>query len=255
MKRSIIITGAATGIGEATAVLAGNRGMQVTIGDLDEAGGKAVAEKIRAAGGEAQFVRTDISSEADVDELVAAAVKRYGQLDMAFNNAAIVGYSHSGGRSLHRLAELPVESFKKSMDVNLVGTFLCLRAEIRAMLETGGGSIVNTSSNAGILAVVGGADYVASKHGVIGLTKAAALDYVQQSIRVNALLPGVTQTPLVEDLLKRDPAIAEWARTVQPIGRLAKPSEMGEAALWLLSDAASFVTGVSLSVDGGFSMV
>ena len=252
--KSLIITGAGSGIGAATARLAGQRGLRVTIADVNEAGGEAVAAEIRASGGDAQFVRTDIAVEADVENLVERAVERYGRLDLAFNNAGINGYSHTGGRSLHLFGDMPVDAFRRATDINVIGTFLCMRAEIRAMLKSGGGAIVNTSSNAGILAILGGADYVATKHAVIGLTKAAALDYAQQNIRVNAVLPGVTRTEVVDALLESDPALREWARTVQPIGRLGTPSEIAEAALWLLSDAASFVTGVSLSADGGYSM-
>ena len=223
--------------------------------DLTVEGGEAVVERIRNRGGEAQFVQTDIADAEQVERMVALAQERYGSVDQAFNNAGIPSFSHGGGQSLTLFGDLPVEAFRRAVEVNLIGTFLCMRYEISAMLKAGGGSIVNTSSNAGILAVLGAADYVSTKHGVIGLTKAAALDYATQNIRVNALLPGVTRTRMLETSLAANPALEEWAASVQPMGRLAAPEEMAEAALWLLSDAASFVTGLSLAADGGYSMV
>jgi 2,5-dichloro-2,5-cyclohexadiene-1,4-diol dehydrogenase 1 len=254
--KSIIITGAGSGIGAAAALLAGRRGARVTLADVNEAGGRHVAEEIVTAGGEAQFVRTDISQEAQVEAMVSAATTAFGALHGAFNNAGVPAYSHRGkGSTFTLFADLDVDIFRKGLAVNVVGTFLCMKYEIRAMLEGGGGAIVNTSSGAGILAIAGAADYIAAKHGVIGLTKSAALDYATNNIRVNALLPGVTRTGMMEASFSDNPELYNWAADMQPTKRIGNAAEVAEGALWLLSDAASFVTGISLPVDGGYSMV
>jgi 2,5-dichloro-2,5-cyclohexadiene-1,4-diol dehydrogenase 1 len=255
-NKSLIITGGASGIGEAAALLAARAGACVTIADLNPVAGDRLVAKIRAEGGKAQFIRTDIADEQNVRAMVDAAVATYGRLDCAFNNAGVVGFSQKGTHAEPVLfADVPLDAFRLVMDVNVSGTFLCLKYEIPAMLRSGGGAIVNTSSQAGHLAIPSAPDYVASKHAVIGLTKSAALDYATQNIRVNAVLPGVTRTPMMEASIAANPQIEQWAAQIHPIKRLGKPQEVAEAALWLLSDAASLVTGISLSVDGGYSMV
>lgn len=254
-QRSIIITGGGSGIGEATAIRAAAAGALVTVADIDDARGRSVVEAIREQGGEAQFVHADVGRDHEVQGMIAAATSAYGALHGAFNNAALLGWSYSGGRELTRLADMPTEAFRRAASVNVVGTFLCLKHEITAMLDTGGGSIVNTSGAVGVVAIEFAADYVASKHAVIGLTKAAALDYATQGVRVNALLPGITRTPAMEASFAQNPELEDWAAGVQPNKRVGEPSEVAEAALWLLSDASSLVTGVSLPVDGGFLMV
>ena len=246
--KSIIITGGASGIGEAAALLAARAGARVTVADLNRSLGDAVVKEIRTNGGEAQFVRTDIAEEAQVQAMVAAAVSSFGRLDGAFNNA---GVPNAG----LPLAELSFDAFRRNIGINLCGTFLCMKYEIAAMLKTGGGAIVNTSSNAGVLAIANGADYVSSKHGVIGLTKSGALDYATQNIRVNAVLPGVIRTAMMEVAFAANPQLVRWASDIQPNKRIGQSHEVAEAALWLLSDAASLVTGISMPVDGGYSMV
>lgn len=251
--RSIIITGAGAGIGAATARLAARQGARLTLADLDRDAGAAVAAAIERDGGAAQFVVTDISDEAAVAALVAAAVRRFGPLHAAFNNAAVPSYSHTDTAA--DFAEMPAAAMHRSLAVNVMGTFFCMQHEIRAMLATGGGAIVNTASNVGVLAIPQAADYIASKHAVIGLTKSAALDYAKRNIRVNAVLPGVTRSRMMEESFAKNPELVDWAKSVQPNGRIADAEEIGQAALWLLSDAASFVTGISMHVDGGYSIV
>ncbi|AEF38615.1 SDR family NAD(P)-dependent oxidoreductase [Hoyosella subflava] len=253
--KSIIVTGAGSGIGEAAAVLAAERGAQVTLADIDDDAGQSVLDRIHRDGGTAQFVHVDISITEHVQNMVAAATSAYGKLDGAFNNAGLPAWGQRPGNTSTPFADLTPEMLQGTLDVNVVGTFLCIKHQIEAMLRTGGGSIVNTSSDAGILAIASAGDYVTSKHAVIGLTKSAALDYATQGIRVNALLPGITLTPMMAKSFDKNPELRSWADKMQPIGRVAQPAEVAEAALWLLSDRASFVTGSSLVVDGGFSMV
>ncbi|MGN7712638.1 SDR family oxidoreductase [Agrobacterium radiobacter] len=254
-EKSILITGGGSGIGAATVKLATQLGAKVTIVDRDRAGGEAILAKVLADGGDAQFMAADIADEAQVQNMINKTVDKYGRIDCAFNNAGVAGYSHQPGAETVLLGELPTSAFERNLSINAFGTFLCMKYEIQAMLASGGGSIVNTASIAGILAVEAAADYVASKHAVVGLTKTAALDYAKKNIRVNAVLPGVILTKMMEDSFAKNPALVGWSEGMQPVGRLGKPSEVAEAALWLLSDAASFVTGVSLPIDGGFSMV
>ncbi|MFK0206285.1 glucose 1-dehydrogenase [Agrobacterium sp. NPDC090283] len=253
--KSILITGGGSGIGAAAVQLAAQLGAKVTIADRDRAGGEAVLARVLADGGDAQFTMADIADEAQVQDMINKALDKYGRLDCAFNNAGVAGYSHQPGAETVLLGELSTSAFERNLSINAFGTFLCMKYEIQAMLASGGGSIVNTASIAGILAVEAAADYVASKHAVVGLTKTAALDYAKKNIRVNAVLPGVIMTRMIEESFGNNPELVSWTEAMQPVGRLGKPTEVAEAALWLLSDAASFVTGVSLPVDGGFSMV
>ena len=226
----------------------------VTVADLSQKAGQYVVEEITTRGGVAQFVLADFSVEADVEEMVAAAVTRYARLDGAYNNAGLPPFS-SAKNGFFRLAQLEARSFRRALEVNVLGTFLCLRLEIHAMLATGGGAIINTSSANGLVAIPAGADYVASKHAIIGLTKAAALDYATQNIRVNPVLPGIIRTPMLTTAVDdNEEALIEYIAAM-PIGRLGRPEEVAEAALWLLTDAASPITGTSVSVDGGQTMV
>ncbi len=250
--RSLIVTGGASGIGEAAALIAARAGARITIADMQEAAGERLVTKIRSEGGEAQFVRTDVSDEQQVKAMVAKAVSTYGRLDCAFNNAGVVAYCHEHPCLF---ADIPLDAYRKTMDVNATGVFLCMKYEIPVMLKSGGGAIVNTSSGSGLIATVGAADYTASKHAVIGLTKSAALDYATQNIRVNAVLPGVIRTPMVEHATQGNPDLVKLVSDSMPIKRLGEPHEVAEAALWLLSDAASLVTGHSMLVDGGYTMV
>jgi 2,5-dichloro-2,5-cyclohexadiene-1,4-diol dehydrogenase 1 len=203
-----------------------------------------------------QFIRTDISDEQQVQDMVALALKTFGRLDGAFNNAGVAGFNQSnlGADEPAKFSALPLDVYRRVQEVNVVGTFICMKHEIIAMLQTGGGAIVNTASFSGIFASPGAADYVASKHAVIGLTKSAALDYATQNIRVNAVLPGAIRTPMLDMVFKSD-GRNKLLAAAHPNGRLGEPEEIAQAALWLLSDAASLITGISMSADGGLSMI
>jgi NAD(P)-dependent dehydrogenase (short-subunit alcohol dehydrogenase family) len=243
--RSTLITGASSGIGRATAIACAREGAKVTIGDVQVEAGQATAEMVKEAGGEAHFVKCDVSKTAEVDAMVEAAVKKFGRLDCAFNNA---GYE---GQTMH-IAEATEEDWDKVMAIDLKGVFLCLRAEIRQMLKQGGpGAIVNTASIAGLVGSHGMPAYTAAKHGVVGLTKVAGLEYSKRGIRVNAVCPGVIDTPMVERLVGGRPKVDARLLAVEPIGRKGKPQEIAEAVVWLLSDYASFVAGFPMAVDGG----
>jgi NAD(P)-dependent dehydrogenase (short-subunit alcohol dehydrogenase family) len=238
----VLVTGASTGIGRATAIAFANAGARLVLGDIDQRAAETAAT-IVAAGGEAQFVSTNVSDADSVRLLVDAAVQAYGRLDAAFNNAGLLPPTAD-------LADMTVEDFDRTIAVDLRGVFLCMKYEIAAMLKTGGGAIVNTASVAGLVADPGMASYVAAKHGVVGLTKAAALDYATRSIRVNAVAPGLVATPMTERWLA-DPAFAGKLLQNSPIGRAAQPEEIAGTVLHLCSSAASFITGQTFVVDGG----
>ncbi len=243
--KSAIVTGGASGIGRATALAFARAGARIVVSDLDTAGGEATAAAARAAGGEAHFLPCDVRSLRDVDALVATAIERFGRLDCAFNNAGIEGALASIGDGLEDVVA-------GVLDVNLMGVWRCLHAELPRMAAQGGGAIVNTASVAGLVGAGGLAPYVASKHGVIGLTKAAALEYAAHRIRVNAVCPGVIQTPMVDRLAAASPGMIDALLAVKPMGRLGTPDEVAAAVVWLCSDAASFTTGHALTVDGGY---
>jgi len=245
--KAILITGAASGIGRGAAELFARYGARLILADTSEAGGQAVAAQIVAGGGEAEFVRTDVSNEDEVRAMVAHAVARYGRLDGAFNNAG-VGYPHA------RLHELQTSDWERTLRVNLTGVFLCLKHEIAAMLQTGGGSIVNTGSVASIVSLPLATGYIASKHGVLGLTRSAAQDYGLDGIRVNAVLPGGVDTPLVEQQRAARRPDQPGGEDKSFVKRMSQPTEIAEAAAWLLSDRSSFVTGHGLNVDGGHAV-
>jgi NAD(P)-dependent dehydrogenase (short-subunit alcohol dehydrogenase family) len=247
--RTILITGGASGIGAATGRLLGKKGANVILVDLSDLV-DATAEEIRSAGGACRAIRADISNESDVERFVAEAQQAYGRIDGAFNNA---GVEQSG----LPMADLSAEQWNRVIKIDLTGVFYCMKHEIRAMLKTGGGTIVNTASGLGVVAMQNSAEYVAAKHGVIGLTRAAAVDYGRQGIRVNAILPGVVNTPMVTRLgeASGSPEMMDAIRQAHPIGRTAEAHEISDAALWLLSDASSFVTGAAIAVDGGYTAV
>lgn len=247
-EKSIIITGAGSGIGRAAAELFGGHGARLLLADRNQAQGEEAAEAVRAAGGCASFLRTDISIAAEVEALVARAVELYGRLDGAFNNAGIPNI----GKRVH---ELTLEDWHRVIDINLNGTFYCLKYEVEAMLKTGGGAIVNTCSVAGLVNVPTTGEYTAAKHGVAGLTKAAAVDYGKDNIRINAIAPGTVYTELFKKACEVNPQLEEFCKGVHPIGRFSQPAEQAEAALWLLTPAASFVTGIIMPVDGGYTAV
>jgi NAD(P)-dependent dehydrogenase (short-subunit alcohol dehydrogenase family) len=236
-----IVTGGGTGIGRASALAMARAGAAVVIGNRDAAKGEEVVALIRQAGGRAVFQKTDVSKHADVKALVERAVAEFGRLDVAFNNAGMDGQQVP-------LHEQDIEKASFLFDVNIKGVFYCMKYEIEQMLRTGGGSIVNTSSIFGLNGYPGWSLYVASKHAVTGMTKAAALDYAKKNIRVNAVGPGPVETPLLAKGTGGDPH--SYAAFV-PMGRIGQPDEIADAVVWLLSDEARFVTGHTLPVDGG----
>jgi NAD(P)-dependent dehydrogenase (short-subunit alcohol dehydrogenase family) len=216
----------------------------VLLSDVNTEGGEETALAVRAAGGDARFVRADVSDEGEVQALVEAAVSAFGRLDCAFNNAGITG-------AVGALHEIDLEGFERTIRTNLTSVFLCMKHEIRAMLKQGGGAIVNTSSGAGVVATPTLAPYCSSKHAILGLTKTAALENARTGIRVNAICPGSIDTPMLQRYMGNNPGIEKLIRAGQPGGRLGRPEEIAETAAWLCSDRASFVSGASIFVDGG----
>jgi NAD(P)-dependent dehydrogenase (short-subunit alcohol dehydrogenase family) len=243
-EKVALVTGGASGIGRATALTFAREGAKLVIADMNEEGGQQTVHMLTEQGGEAIFVRTDVSKAVEVQALISTVVETYGRLDCAHNNAGISG----GGRA--RTAEYAEDTWHQVITVNLTGVWFCMKYEIPQMLSQGSGAIVNTASVAGLIGGRGLAAYVASKHGVVGLTKTAALEYAQQGIRVNCVCPGVIQTPMTERALS-DPELKAQI-TARPIGRVGTPEEVAEAVVWLCSDAASFVTGHTMTVDGGY---
>ena len=239
-----LVTGAGSGIGRATSVLFAEKGARVALADVNVAGGEATVEMITSSGGEAIFIECDVSIEEQVIAMVDRTVSAFGRLDYAHNNAGIDG-------AMAPIADQPTEEYDRVLDVNLKGVFLGMKYEIPVMASQGGGAIVNTASALGLIGFPGMAPYVASKHGVNGLTKNAALEYATAGIRVNALCPGVVRTPMVDELVASVPGFEEQILATTPMGRLAEPSEMAEVVVWLCSDAASYVTGHMLVADGG----
>ena len=242
--RVALITGGGSGLGQAAARLLAGRGARVVVADINETGGAETVQQCIHAGSEAVFVRTDVTREADVQGAVATAVDRWGRLDAAINNAGINGPTKL-------VADYTLDEWNTVLAINLTGVFLGLKYEVPQMLAQGGGAIVNTSSGAGLRGFALLPAYVATKHAVLGLTKAAALAYVKEGVRVNAVCPGSTRTPLLEGFMGGDPAMEAAMANSAPIGRLARPEEIAEAMVWLLSDAASFMVGHALAVDGG----
>lgn len=242
-----LVTGGGSGIGRATALAFAREGAKVVVADVVVAGGQETARMITAAGGDATFVQVDVAKAADVEALIKKTVAAYGRLDCAFNNAGIEGEMRA------RTADASEENWNRVIAINLKGVWLCLKAEIPQMLKQGGGAIVNTASVAGLVGGVGASAYVASKHGVNGLTKTAALEYAKQGIRVNAVCPGGIRTPMLERIMGDNPRASEKIAALEPVGRLGKPEEIAEAVVWLCSDAASFVTGLPMAVDGAMT--
>jgi NAD(P)-dependent dehydrogenase (short-subunit alcohol dehydrogenase family) len=240
-----LVTGGTSGIGRDTAVLFAKAGAKVVVAGRREPEGQETIGLVRAAGGEGLFVKADVSKASDVETLVQKAVEGFGRLDVAFNNAGVEGV----WGAIVRQSE---DDFDGTININLKGAWLCLKYEIRQMLKQGGGgAIVNMASIAGLVGSAGAAAYSASKHGVLGLTKTAALENAKSGIRINAVCPAFTETPMTDRTL-RLPAVHKYVLSCHPVGRLGRPSEIAEAVLWLCSDRASFMTGQSLVLDGGF---
>ena len=240
-----LITGAGSGIGRASALAFAREGAKVAVADIVVEGGEETVRMVKEAGGEAFFIKVDVSNAAEVETMVNAVVDTYGRIDCAYNNAGIEG-------RLASTDEYPEDVFDKVIDINLTGVWLCMKYELPHMLKQGSGAIVNTASGAGLIGVAGMSAYVASKHGVVGLTKTAALEYAKSGIRVNSVCPGLIQTPMVERITADQPQLGEALVAAEPVGRTGKPEEIAESVVWLSSDAASFVTGHAMSVDGGF---
>lgn len=230
-----LVTGAGSGIGVAMSLRLGGDGAAVMCADIDEDAARHTAARIAEAGGRAEAIRLDVTDEASVREVVARTIEALGGLNILMNNAGIAG-----------------GDWARTIEVNLTGVYYGLAHGAQAMAQRGGGAIVNTASGVGLVGYPNQAAYTASKHGVLGLTKVAALDYGSKGVRVNAICPGTARTPMVDEAIRQDPAIDDYLKTLHPIGRIGEAEEIAEAAVWLCSPAASFVLGVALPVDGGY---
>ncbi|WLA82445.1 SDR family NAD(P)-dependent oxidoreductase [Bradyrhizobium elkanii] len=247
--KAALVTGGGSGIGRATAIAMAREGARVAVSDLSKDGIDETVALINAAGGQSIAIQGDVTDEADVANMVARTVSAFGRIDCAFNNAGVAG--RSVGPPGQRIHELTQASVAKMISVNLMGVFLCLKYEIAQMLKQGGGgAIVNTASIAGLVGLATSGHYVATKHGVVGLTKSAAIEYAQDGIRVNCVNPGYIKTPMTRETMdeRYDEIIAKV-----PARRLGVPEEIAEAVVWMCSDKASFMTGASHVVDGGYS--
>ena len=248
-EQAILITGGASGIGRAAAESCARHGAKLAISDVNVEAGEETVSALRELGADAVFIRADVSVSSEVESLIGKVVEKFGCLDGAFNNAGI----ESSWAHTVKAAE---EDFDRTIAVNLKGVWLCLKHEIKQMLEQErGGSIVNTASVAGLVGARGGGSYVASKHGVVGLTKTASLEFSSKGVRVNSVCPGIIETPMVTRMLSETGLSKQVMIDQEPIGRLGEPKESGDAVAWLLSNESSFVTGIAMPVDGGYTAV
>ena len=241
-----LVTGGSSGIGRATALAFANKGAKVIVAARRNEEGESTVSMIRDVGGDARFVQTDVSKNSEVEAMVNSCIDTYGRLDFAFNNAGIEG------TTFVLTADYEEKNWDRVIEINLKGVWLCMKHQIPQMLEQGSGVIVNMSSVAGLRGGRVGAAYYASKHGVIGLTKASAIEYAAQGIRINAVCPAVIKTPMADRAFFHDEELEAEVTAMHPIGRLGKPEEVASAVVWLCSDGASFVTGHALPIDGGF---
>src|SRR4051794_10763652 len=239
-----LVTGAGSGIGRATAVAFAAEGAKVVLADVDTAGNAETARLVGEHGEQHLALRCDVTSSSEVQAAVKQTVQEFGRLDIAFNNAGVE-------QPPAALVDISEEQWSRLLDVDLRSAFLCMKYEIPAMLEHGGGSIVNTSSGAGVVGIRGQAAYVAAKHGLIGLTKSAALDYAAQGIRVNAICPGIIETPMMDRFSGGTPEGRARVIDQEPVGRMGSPGEIASAVLWLSSDLGAFAIGHALVMDGG----
>ena len=240
----VIVTGGGSGIGQAACHLYAREGARVVVSDVDEKGGMETVEAIQGMNGDAIFVRADVSKPEDCEAMVASALEQFGRLDIAFNNAGI------GGESAVT-ADYSLEGWQKVIDINLSGVFYCMKYEIPAMLTAGGGAIVNMASILGMVAFENSSAYVAAKHGVVGLTKNAAVEYAKQGLRINAVGPAFIRTPLIAGIEENEQA-RDLLVSLHPLGRLGEAEEVAEAVIWLSSQKASFITGAYYPIDGGY---
>lgn len=243
-QKVAIVTGAASGIGKSVAERYAQDDIAVALSDVNQALGEQAAEQIRQAGGQATFVMADVSHPTDCEQIVALTLEQYGRLDYACNNAGI-------GGEQNQTADLSIQGWQQILAINLSGIFYCMKYQIPAMLKSGGGAIVNMASILAQVGFAGAVGYVAAKHGVVGLTQAAALEYAPHGIRINAVGPGFISTPMIHEL-EEDPELKSGLVALHPIGRLGRAEEVAELVIWLSSEKASFVTGAYYPVDGGY---
>lgn len=244
--RVALVTGGGSGIGQATALAFSREGTRVVVADVSVEGGQETVHHIKKAGGEAIFVKCDVSKAAEVKGMIDRTVEVYGSLDCAFNNAGIDG-------ELKPIVDYREDIWNQVISINLTGVWLCMKYEIPQMLKQGGGVIVNTASVAGLIGTAGLSAYTAAKHGVVGITKTVALEYAKSSIRVNAVCPGAIRTPMVDHLCINNPEMEKFFLEAHPVGRLGYVDEVAGAVIWLCSDSASFITGHSMAIDGGLT--
>ncbi|MCW7541769.1 SDR family oxidoreductase [Aquabacterium sp. A7-Y] len=243
-----VVTGAANGIGRATALAFAAQRLKVVVADVDTAGGETTAQMVRDTGGEAIFIRCDVTSENEVSSLMETTVMNFGRLDYAFNNAGI-------DIEKTKLAEGSMAEYQAIMDVNVRGVWLCMKHQIRIMLKQGGGAIVNTGSTSSLHGAPRMSIYAASKHAVIGLTKSAAIEYGRKNIRINAVCPAVIDTEMYRRACAEDARTEKVVLSAHPVGRIGRAEEVAGAVMYLCSDAAAFTTGIAMPVDGGFSAI
>jgi NAD(P)-dependent dehydrogenase (short-subunit alcohol dehydrogenase family) len=244
-QKVAVITGGATGIGKSTAMLLASKGIKVVISGRREAVGQKAIEEIRAQGGDAAFITADVDNETQVSQIIGFAVKKYGRLDLAVNNAGISNETKTIGDS-------DPAKFQAMLQTNVMGVYLCMKYEIQQMLKNGGGSIVNLASIAGLNGIPYAGPYAATKHAVVGLTKSGALDYATQNIRINAVAPGAIKTDIIAGSIAQGQYDEAMISAMHPMARMGNPEEIAHGIAWLLSDEASFVTGHILNIDGGF---